>query len=435
MNRKNPAYFNYLLCLGLTISLALFSLGYVPISHSQPITSNTSAATEVRGVWLTNVASGVLFMPGGISRAIKQLATLNFNTLYPVVWNRGHTFYPSDLANQVMGKKQEPLLTLTHPGNDVLEQFVKQGHDHGLRIIPWFEYGLIVPAKSTIATNHPDWLTYTLPVSKNLSSAQLTEDLIQGNQSLHNYFPQAIKFLRRKSEIQHLWLNPFHPQVQEFITDLIVEVVTNYDVDGIQLDDHFGMPVAMGYDPFTVKLYQQEHQGRTPPNNPRNAEWMRWRADKISYFMAKIFQAVKAEKPDIVVSLSPNPQKFSYQNYLQDWLTWVQWGLVDELVLQVYRNDLGSFTRELSDPAVQFARSRIPVSIGISTGTMVNPMDMELIQQQVTSAREGNFSGVSFFYWESLWSYLTPEAPSRRRQGFQDLFELESKLSSERNSQ
>lgn len=431
MKRKQPTYFNYLLCLGLTISLALFSLGFIPPSTSQLASSSISAATEVRGVWLTNVNSGVLFMPGAIERALQQLAQLNFNTVYPVIWNRGHTFYPSNIAKQVTGRKQEPLLSLMHPGTDVLAKIIQQGHHRGLRVIPWFEYGLIVPAKSNLVKQHPDWLTYNLPTSKTLASERLTEDLLEHSQPLSTYLTQITKYFRSNWTIKQIWLNPFHPEVQEFIKDLVVEVVTKYDVDGIQFDDHFGMPVEMGYDPYTVKLYQAQHQGRKPPNNPYNAEWMRWRANKISHFMAQIFQAVKAAKPEAVVSVSPNPQDFSYRRYLQDWSSWVQWSLVDEIVLQVYRNDLKSFDRQLSKPTLDFAKGRLPVSIGISSGTWQRPMNLDLITQQVNLARDRGFAGVSFFYWESLWSYLTPEAPSRRRQGFQNIFE--TTLSSQTN--
>jgi len=41
--------------------------------------------------------------------------------------------------------------------------------------------------------------------------------------------------------------------VQDFLANLIVEIVTEYDVDGIQLDDHFGWPSNLGYDPYTIK--------------------------------------------------------------------------------------------------------------------------------------------------------------------------------------
>jgi uncharacterized lipoprotein YddW (UPF0748 family) len=204
--------------------------------------------------------------------------------------------------------------------------------------------------------------------------------------------------------------------------DLIVEVVTRYDVAGIQLDDHFGLPVEFGYDPFTVQLYQQEHGGKLPPENPLDPEWMRWRANKITALTERIFRAVKVVRPYCLITLSPNSQGFSYRTYLQDWQTWVQRGWIEELVLQVYRQSLPTFIAELKQPAVQLARQRIPVAIGIHTGSWGRPVNIQQIQEQVQAVREQEFVGVSFFYWESLWGYIAPESPQMRRQGFKTLF-------------
>lgn len=35
------------------------------------------------------------------------------------------------------------------------------------------------------------------------------------------------------------WLNPAYPEVRQFIADGVTELVTNYDVDGVQIDDYF----------------------------------------------------------------------------------------------------------------------------------------------------------------------------------------------------
>ncbi|MBD1936893.1 glycoside hydrolase family 10 protein [Microcoleus sp. FACHB-68] len=384
-----------------------------------------STESELRGVWLTNVTSGVLFVPWGINRALHQLSQLNFNTVYPVVWNRGHTFYPSAVAHDVTGRSQEPLLAVMRPFEDTLAEILKQGHRRHLKVIPWFEYGFMAPAQSQLAQRHPDWLTTRRDSSKNIKEIpdeQAVQDgakrTPQQNAGKPGIFSAASSFLIRKQ----VWLNPLHPEVQQFIRDLIVEVVSNYDVDGIQLDDHFGMPVELGYDPFTVKLYRLEHQGQNPPNDFLDEEWMRWRAGKITHFMQELFHAIKAVKPDAIVSLSSNSQYFAYRKYLQDWQTWVEQGLVEDFILQVYRNDLSSFQVDLEQPAVQLARRKIPVGVGITTGTWRNPVAMKQIQKQVGLVRERGFYGVSFFYWESLWSYLTPESPRQRRKGFQAIF-------------
>ncbi|NEO97878.1 MAG: family 10 glycosylhydrolase [Symploca sp. SIO2E9] len=388
MNRKLYDYFNYLMGLGLVLTLVVFLLNSLIPSAPPSNWQTTPASQEIRGVWLTNVASGVLFTPWGVKLAMHQLSQLNFNTVYPVVWNRGSTFYPSAIAKQVTGKAEEPLLKLAHLGQDTLAEIIEQGHQQGLRVIPWFEYGFMAPKNSQLAKLHPDWLS-------------------------HN---------QKRSSIREVWLNPLHPEVQKFILELIVEVVRKYDVDGIQLDDHFGMPVELGYDPFTLKLYQQEHQGTSPPNDPHDSKWMRWRAQKITDFMQEIFQAVKSVKPECLVSLSPNSKHFAYRHYLQDWQTWVERGLVEELILQVYRRDLSSFQAELVKPELYFAQSRIPVGVAILTGTPRLPVAIEAIQQQVQVVRDRGLDGVSFFYWESLWGYIAPESPQERRRAFRAIF-------------
>jgi uncharacterized lipoprotein YddW (UPF0748 family) len=400
MTRVIRRCFSLLLCLGFVFSLTVFPISSTSVSSQK----TSSLITEIRGVWLTNVASGVLFLPWGVDRAINQLAALNFNTIYPVAWNRGYTFYKSQVAKEIIGEYTEPFLNLMNHGNDVLSKLLRLAKNKNLSVIPWFEYGFMTPVNSDLGKAHPEWLT-----SGQQGISSVTENLPEeiNNNGVFN---------------RQLWLNPLHPQVQEFILGLILEVVKNYNVDGIQVDDHFGMPVQFGYDSFTLKLYQKEHLGKSPPTDPFDAEWMRWRADKLTDFVVRISEGIKSIKPQIKISLSPNSQYYAYKYYLQDWENWVNKGLVDELILQVYRDDNKSFIREIEQPAVKLAMTKIPVSIGISTGTLVSPVDIERIQEKVQIVRDHNFFGFSFFYWESLWGYISPESPQKRRNAFLEMF-------------
>ncbi|MGB7085159.1 MAG: family 10 glycosylhydrolase [Phormidesmis sp.] len=397
------------------------------ISSTQPRSDRTPA--EIRGVWITNVASGVLFSPWGIPRAMHQLAYMHFNTVYPVVWNRGKSFYHSATLKKITGQAMAPLLALTHPTEDPLQEMVRLGHRHDLRVMPWFEYGFMVPLNAAIAQQHPDWLTCRRNGSRQLQSGLLGTDEASelDSESVGELGSKPAskgvlsRLLSSGAPTQLGWLNPLHPSVQGLLLGLVEEVVSQYDVDGIQFDDHFSWPVEFGYDPYTVSLYQAEHQGQSPPRNPADKDWIRWRADKLSHFMHVLHARVTARCPTCLLSLSPNPAKFAYRFYLQDWRTWVKQGWVDELVIQVYRDDLAQFEWELSKGPLQEARDRIPVSIGILTGTWRRPIPFEQIRQQVESSRDRHFSGISFFYWDTLWSYFTPEAPQQRRRNFEQL--------------
>ncbi|KOR33910.1 hypothetical protein AM228_27160 [Planktothricoides sp. SR001] len=365
-----------------------------PTSQNQPPTRSPSQAItngEIRGVWLTNIDSEVLFASENVAAAIARLADLNFNTVYPTVWNWGYTLYPSQVADNVVGSKIDP-----DPGlrdRDVLAEIIRHSRAKNLRVIPWFEFGFMAPADSELARRRPNWIT------KRSDGTQV------------------------KMEGAHprVWLNPFHPEVQQFLIDLIVEAVRNYDIDGIQLDDHFGLPSEFGYDEFTIAIYKKENNGKEPPSDPKDPQWLRWRADKITEFMEKLFRAIKAEKEDVIVGVSPNPQNFSYREFLADWSTWEQKGFIEELIVQIYRSDRNAFMVELQDESIQKARKHIPVGIGILSGLKGRPISMADIADQVNIVRNQGYAGVSFFFYESIWNWA-PAPANERAESLQNIF-------------
>ncbi|NJK28085.1 MAG: family 10 glycosylhydrolase [Coleofasciculaceae cyanobacterium SM2_3_26] len=346
---------------------------------------------ELRGVWLTNIDSEVLFSRESLTEAVTLLRQLNFNTLYPTVWNWGYTLYPSQVAEQAIARAVDPDPRLQ--GWDMLQTTVELARQQGMSVIPWFEFGFMTPSDSALAYRNPEWLTNRRDGSR----------------------------LYQQGRHERVWLNPFHPEVQDFILNLVVEVVTKYDVDGIQFDDHFGLPVEMGYDPYTVALYRQEHNGQDPPSDPHDPAWVRWRADKLTAFVERLFRAVKRNNPKAILSLAPNPYHFAYPMSLQDWKRWQELGYVEELIVQVYRSDNERFLYELTEKDTDSARQHVPVAIGILTGLRGQGMPMNTIDTQVQAARNRGYAGVSFFFYESMWHW-SEEPKDQRQQRFELLF-------------
>lgn len=370
-------------------SLLVFSL--LATSFSGMPTSAQTPIKELRGVWLTNIDSNVLFEKQNLNNALQKLKELNFNVVYPTVWNWGWTLYPSQIAGRVIGKELDPEPGLQ--GRDMLKEAVELGHAQSLKVIPWFEFGFMAPADSQLAKRRPQWLTNRSDGSK----------------------------IWKEGTHDRVWLSPFRPDVQQFIQSLIVEIVSKYDVDGIQIDDHFGLPSELGYDAYTVGLYKKEHNGKAPPKDSKNPEWVKWRANKITEFFKRVFVAVKAVKKDCIISVSPNPQEFSYNFFLADWERWERMGLVEDLVIQIYRDDLKRFNGELNRPEVEAARKHIPVSIGILSGLRGRHVPMEQIKTQVKNVRDRKFAGTSFFFYETLWN-ISKEPAAQRQNEFRNLF-------------
>jgi uncharacterized lipoprotein YddW (UPF0748 family) len=343
---------------------------------------------EIRGVWLTNNDMTTLKERSKLSQAMAQLGQLNFNTVYPVVWNSGYVTYHSQVAQQA---GIQPFFYKGTEGQDILADVAAQAHRQGLTVVPWFEFGFMAPASSELAMQHPEWLTQT----RNGEQTSVSD----------------------AGEVS--WLNPFHPEVQKFITDLVVEIVSQYDVDGIQFDDHMSLPHQFGYDPYTLALYTQETK-KQAPRNPEDAEWTRWRANKITEFMFKLRIAVKERKPRAIVSVSPNYADFAYKFHLQDWRTWINRGMVDELIVQVYGPDMNRFVNKITRPEMVEANQKISTAVGIMTGQRRKPVSMRQIQSQVQESHDRGL-GVVFFYYESLWNDA-PEPVRDRQLGFQYMF-------------
>ena len=53
--------------------------------------------------------------------------------------------------------------------------------------------------------------------------------------------------------VQKGFLNPNHPEVIEFLTSIMDELVS-YNVDGVLIDDHFSIKSGYGYDAHSNKL-------------------------------------------------------------------------------------------------------------------------------------------------------------------------------------
>ncbi len=272
----------------------------------------------VRGVWLTNVDSRVLNSRAGIEQAVDLCDSLGFNTIFVVTWNKSMTTYPSAIMERLTGVAIDTQFT----GRDPLRELIDVAHRKKIRVIAWFEFGFSASYQQQggpILRAKPEW-----------ASRDVHGDLVTKN--------------------GFEWMNGFLPDVQDFMLSLIMEVVTRYDVDGIQGDDRLpAMPSESGYDAYTVDRYRAEHGGANPPTDAKDPAWVQWRADLLNAFMKRIHDTVKAVNPRLIISMSPSVYPWSKEEYLQDWPTWVQRGWVDMVHPQVYRYSLTEYAATLRE--------------------------------------------------------------------------------------
>jgi len=133
------------------------------------------------------------------------------------------------------------------------------------------------------------------------------------------------------------YLNAGIPEVRNYITNVIVEIINNYDIDGIHFDDYF-YPYAKitNQDSLTFIKYNR---------NIKDID--DWRRDNINIFVSQVNDSIQALKPNLKFGISPfgiwkpeHPKGIKSMNAYDilycDPITWLNEKTVDYITPQLY---------------------------------------------------------------------------------------------------
>jgi len=374
-------------------------------------------AKDVRAFWVSNVANidlpTVEHMEDYQAKVIRILDTAvdyNINTLFFQVRTTNDAFYESKLNpysryfTGTEGKK---------PPFDVLAWVIKEAKQRGLSFHAWCN-----PYRVSLNGNIPN--DEYLKTCDDLNFAKRHPELI---------------VLDKKGAII---LNPAKEEVKQFIADSMVELISNYDVDGIHFDDYF-YPYA-GLDDVYNDLHDYEFR--------ENEAWSLgdFRRHHVTDAMRKVYHAMKAYNPKLEFGLSPfgiwktkdsdpkganvDPKcSESYYGQYADSYTWVKEGIIDYIVPQIYwdfGHQLAPFA-DLLDWWVDLCKdSHVKLYIGHGAyrlGTEGRYLDPEEMVYQVKYANQHEVVKGNVFF--TAKTFLDPDKAYPGMQRLKTLFKEE----------
>ncbi|MGK7897814.1 MAG: family 10 glycosylhydrolase [Xenococcus sp. (in: cyanobacteria)] len=338
-------------------------------------TPSVPTMTEIRGVWLlSHFNSSVLTSEANIKQALDFLEISGFNTLFVAVWNQGYTAFDSDVMARHGFPRQDPKYVTS--GIDPLQEVINQAKGRNFAVFPWFEYGFaaspIVDGGHILTTKPPQWSA--------LDSS--------GNKVRHGKLT---------------WMNSLNPEVQQFITDLLLEVMDKYEIAGIQGCDRLpAMPYLGGYDDETKSKYRSRYNS-DPPIKTQDPAWVQFRANLLTDYLVTLRQQVKDKDPSCIFSIAPSPFGFGLREVLQDSDNWVKKGLVDFLCPQFYRNNFSGYKVEVDRIKRIFSSSdRKKYVPGIAFVANQKAISTEDVVKSVKYNRSNGLGGQVFFFYEGL---------------------------------
>lgn len=303
-------------------------------------TERPLAQAEIRAVWLDRATIVAAKSPEGLAAVFDRLAVAGVNTVFLETVNAGYPIYPSKVAPY-----RNPLIRRWDP----LKAAVELGHARGMEVHAWiwtFAVGnqvhntlldLPLDYPGPLLILHPSWA---------------------GVDHLGNAIPQG----QAKP-----FLDPANLEVRSYLLRLISEIITQYDVDGLQLDyirypfqdpgagRTYGYGTAArwrfrgmtGVDPLELAT-PLTVQATAAERRRRSQLWDRWtefRIQQINTFVEEVSLMVRRQRPDLVLSAAvfAKPEAERLQRIQQDWGTWARKGYVDWIVLMSYAEDTNRF--------------------------------------------------------------------------------------------
>lgn len=157
------------------------------------------------------------------------------------------------------------------------------------------------------------------------------------------------------------WLCPAYPEVRELIAEGAAEIVRNYNVDGIHMDDYFYPTTDVDFD---AAAFAESNE--TNVSDFRKAQ--------CSLMVAEIYDAVKAENPDVLVGISPQGTLSGNETQYADAELWCsEEGYCDYIVPQIYfglKNENAPFAETVSLWEDLVDSSHTALIVGICTYKM-----------------------------------------------------------------
>lgn len=286
--------------------------------------TGTTADQELRGVWVATVSNiNYPSAPSVDPETLKNEAvtildnakSYGMNAVFLQVRPTADALYKSKYfpwSRFLTGTQG------TAPNNDFdpLEFWITEAHKRGMELHAWINPyrvtkrgpGETAPDPSALALNNP---------------ARINPNWIIKYSDGNYYFDPGI------------------PEVRKLVMNGVLEIVENYNVDGIHFDDYF-YPGKDFKDSTTFSKYGSTYKNRDD-----------WRRDNVNILISDLSKTIKATGKKLDFGISPfgiwankssNPLgsitngSESYNEHYADTLKWVKDGLLDYIAPQLYWN-------------------------------------------------------------------------------------------------
>lgn len=310
--------------------------------------------------------------PGKIDSVLQKIHNEKIDRILFQVRYRGDTAYFPNKFNNFFDNPEKPYHALKDTLFDPLAYAIKISRKLDIEVHAWFPTFVITGHdlnklnSQNLYFTKPEWITTD----------------IEGEKMDYQSFEGA-------------FLDPGIGEVQNYVQNIILDIVSNYDVDGIHLD-YIRYPDAhFGYNILARNRYILE----TAKPDPQN--WQNWKEKQITYFVHNLKKRIKSISPMLTLSAAviSDPNK-ALQRYSQNWLVWLQQNMIDEIYLMEYTTSTSQMKARM-ELITNFEQNE-NIFVGLKSWSTELIYPAKKINEKIEIVSQSNFAGYALFSYTGI---------------------------------
>jgi uncharacterized lipoprotein YddW (UPF0748 family) len=307
---------------------------------------------------------------------VQSAAANGFNTLIVQVRGRGDAYYRSHREPRAAELKEQS------PEFDPLAVTLVEAKKRGLKVHAWLNTSLLANLDDLptdpkhVYNRHPEWLAVPRPVAAELYKMSPRDP---------RYRARIVEWSKaNRGELEGVYTGPANAKVREHIYKIWMDVLRNYDVDGLHFDYVRLASPDFDYSRTSLdqfrkwlepklsagersQLKQLSKQNALAAAETYADKFGVFQREEITMLVQRIYREVKKQKPQVTVSAAvfANDEN-AYTRRFQDWRRWLSLGILDVACPMAYSTDTAVFKKqiEIATTSAHAAGRRVWAGIG-----------------------------------------------------------------------
>jgi uncharacterized lipoprotein YddW (UPF0748 family) len=303
-----------------------------------------------------------------IDRLLETAHKYHFNQIFFQARYRGDALYIPNKTDSTYENNEQLCYVVKDSAFDPLGYAIEKAKKYHIEIHAWVTVFVMTPhdlwkiQESHAYYQNPEWVTYDR----------------QGRMMPNNVQEGA-------------FFDPGVPAARRYFMNVASDLVSNYDISGIQFDYIRYPDSSYGYNPIALNEYSKVDSISFP----------KWKQKQISSFVNQLYLQLKNINPQLQISAAVIAKRDKALNkYSQNWPFWLKERYIDKVYLMAYNTSNRSFTRLIEQASKVKMHKKMVIVVRAWPPGKAYPVSQ--INEKVKITRRYHFKNFGFYSYSGM---------------------------------